>query len=1433
MQSFLANQAVAYLMKECNTEVHIKYLDTDFFETVRVKHLSISDHHNNKMVEADEARISFASLLALQNKLSFKRLSMNAPKINLRIYKDEQKSNLMQWINCFPKSETKKDVYFALQNTQINNGYFSYINENSTSEPVGKLNFQDVELSQINTKINRFELINDSIVASIEKLNFFEKSGFDVKKLNGKINIGHKTLYVANLHLNANDSKLNFPQLNFDFDHFGQFRHFTDSVKMDGEIISSLLNMSNLAYFHKPLEEISETYNLDAIIRGTVRDLKVFNANIKKKGDVPLEFSGSLSALGLPDVKNTFFDVTASQLTVNKESLEQLQLLKLANVSQLKLPQNLRLLGTVKGKGHFRGYLQGFMSQMDVSTNLGNLLTDLNFYYDSYEDKVVYDGNMSTKSFNLGKLYGVKELGRISGSANVNATGLTVDALRTELKANINWFEINGYKYRKITAKGVLEKDIFNGVAKVDDENILLDYAGDINFSDSPPHYNFIAEARHVNLDKLGFSEKPSSISANIYVDGTGSNLDNLLGKFLLSNVDYAINYKSYHLDSVNLVSLRQADNTKDISLQSDLVDADIKGDFKPSNLLGVFYNMLANVMPKKLEPKESYERPKDEVLDFRFDLKNISLFMQMFYPEIYVSRNAVIKGHYESNLNYFDLFADIDTVSFGGMTFHGIDLETYLSELYEIELDIDSVTHAEVTVPNVSLFTAVYENNFGMQLLWKDSANMSGNINGNGYWNEVGNFHFELVKSSIFSPEQHWHLTQKAVFNELDSMRFGLDGLYVTNGAQNISVKGILGHKPEDKLEIVLDSVNLKDILPVRSIDIEGVMNANATVQSIFHKPMFSGFIESDISVNKSELGHLSLRTDNTNNVSNMNIIGLLQQDGKDALSIIANYNYKSDVDPLSAKFQLKNLQIEPIHPFLPKTLKDLKGEISGNLSLIGDVSTPSFEGNLSVKNGNISISELNTSYTFDAEIEVTPDLIYTTSGYAYDKFNTQARILSASFFHEYFTDFSYEFLVAMNQPFLALNTTIQENDLFYGTAFATGMVSINYDKYNELEITVEAKSEKNTEITLPLYGAEEVSIGHFVSFVDFSDTTKIQEDKVNLSGITMNFDFIATPDAKLNLVFDDIVGDKITAYGNGSIFMEIDQYDQFKMYGQYVLEKGDYLFTLKNLINKKFTLKKGGTLNWYGDPYNAEIDVEAVYSVKASVADLFPPEERYNYNTKQDVDCYLMLSNNLFNPSIGFGIELPRSSENVRSVLRSNINTTEELNRQFFSLLLLNKFLPRQNSAVGSIGSGVTTSTSEVLTSQVSQMLNQWWEGVDIGINYESGDEMTNEEYAVALSTQLFNDKLQFSGNFGVSQNNQNRENSSLIGDVSLEYMLDEKGVFRIRAFNQSNTFDPTRNYQGNYTQGVGINYQKSFNSFNELLFWSKIRGLFGAKK
>ncbi|MFN9800481.1 MAG: translocation/assembly module TamB domain-containing protein, partial [Bacteroidota bacterium] len=301
-----------------------------------------------------------------------------------------------------------------------------------------------------------------------------------------------------------------------------------------------------------------------------------------------------------------------------------------------------------------------------------------------------------------------------------------------------------------------------------------------------------------------------------------------------------------------------------------------------------------------------------------------------------------------------------------------------------------------------------------------------------------------------------------------------------------------------------------------------------------------------------------------------------------------------------------------------------------------------------------------------------------------------------------------------------------------------------------------------------------------------------------------------------------DEAVGDVMKGKGQGHLSLEINNLSTFNMYGTVELVSGDYLFTLKNLLNKEFTVRPGGTISWFGDPFAADLNMEAIYKVSASLYDLMPDAVAQN-GQRVPVDLIMKLSGRMLNPGINFDVALPTADELTRSRVASVISTDQERNRQAFSLLVLRRFVTPPNITAdrSAFGTGVAENSTELLSSQISNWLSQISDDFNLGFNYRPGDQISNEEIALALSTQLFNERLAIAGNFGVRRGNEANQNpTNYIGDIRVEYKITRDGRIRLIVYNESNDFRTVTTQQSPYTQGVGVLYQNEFDDWEQFV-------------
>jgi hypothetical protein len=434
----------------------------------------------------------------------------------------------------------------------------------------------------------------------------------------------------------------------------------------------------------------------------------------------------------------------------------------------------------------------------------------------------------------------------------------------------------------------------------------------------------------------------------------------------------------------------------------------------------------------------------------------------------------------------------------------------------------------------------------------------------------------------------------------------------------------------------------------------------------------------------------------------------------------------------------------------------------------------------------------------------------------------------LTGQMLHNNFADWNFDILIDMEQPMLTMNTVEEQNSLYYGQAYTTGNVSI-YGYDSNLEFDIALRSEKGTTIAMPMGTSSEQEFENFIRFTSPKDTTE-KTEPLNLSGIKLNLQLEITPEAEFKIIFDESVGDLIQGSGIGNLQMNINNLATFNMYGGIEITKGSYNFTLKNLINKPFKIKPGGTISWFGDPFGGEMDIQATYENSASLYDLIQ-DPAFQNGQRVPVVLGMNMTGKIFSPGIDFSIDLPTVDQVTKSRVNAVISTDQERNRQAFALLAMRRFISPPNvTADHSSTSAIAANGTEFLSSQISSWLSQISDDFNLGFNYSPGDDISNEEIALALGTQLFNERLSLSSNFGVSRNNgastANQNATNIIGDIRIEYKITPEGKIRLVMYNESNDFRANTLQQSPYTQGVGIIYREDFDSFDE--FFDGFRNL-----
>jgi hypothetical protein len=1441
-QRKVAQQATNYLSQELNAEVHIDNIRINGLHYVKAEGVYIEDQEGDTLLYANTV-IANVKEYSIQNKLVvLNTVDLVDATVKLQKYKEQEKLNLQFLIEYFKRTEKKDEkttpFKFLADDIRLTHVNFSYNDWNVAQKSYG-IDYKHIGITDLNGVVKDLQNHQETTRFSLEKLTFNEKSGFVSENLSAFVLITPNLIEVKQLEILTPASDINANQITLSYHDYKDFRDFVNAVVMKGDIQSSQLNMKDLSYFAPVFKKMSNTVTLKGEVFGPVNELDLKHLFVGLTSNTFLSCNAEMK--GLPYLDEALFYIDINEVQTYRKDLELIDFKSLGLKNDLELPEQLNSLGVVNLSGVIDGFYNDFKMNLDIASDIGAVEADLLCSIDE-QNKLGYKGVLNTSMLALGDLSGMSDLGAISTNLKIDGKGTSLSDLNLFIEGEAPSLEFRGYHYKNIALKGDFKNSSFNGNVGMKDKNIDFSFDGIVDLNQKPVQFNFEADLQKVDLEALNLIQNRTNaiVSVNVDANGFGSNLDEFSGYVHFNDISYFENGKNYYFDSILFES---QSNTRfhSIDVFAQFAELSMRGDYSLDSLPQSLYGLGAKILPSIFTEEERTEMA-NQYFDLNLKVNDLSMLTELFYPALSVSNETKMSCEYQSNDDLLELAFQSDYVKYNNIEFRGVQLDTTrkiagFDPFYIFDLTIDTLIPVQGRfIENVEIQAKAYQDNVASAVLWgSPDSSYWGHIDVDGYVLSPHHFETEVLPSVFFAEKVgRWEI-QRIANISIDTTAIKVDNLVAHNEYQTIRLNGKVSEKPIDQLNFELGSFELSNLNNVlnngdSALMLEGVVNLSGFVSDVYNDLFFDAYSwVDDLTINKELVGDVELNS-NWNEVENrIELLGnLKREDGIQDLELVQGYYYpKKEYDNLDMILAFQETNLAFVNVFLPSTLQHLKGKLKGELLVKGELKAPQLKGDLLLDSAEVTIEMLNTTYYTNGPIKIEEDLIGLEALTVKDKFGSEA-ILIGSFFHENFKNYSYDFFAFFDAPFLVMNTNYEQNNLYYGNAFATGDVSINYEKV--LEITVNAKSEKGTNVTLPLYGSEEVVLEDFITFVDVNENE--EEYEVDLDGVNLNLSLDITEDAEIQLVFDDVVGDAMRGTGSGHIDMYIDQFYDFYMFGNYTVKEGSYLFTLRDFINKKFNVKEGGTISWYGNPYDADVNLTAIYPLKASLYDIMPESERDLYRQKVAVDCEMNLTNSLFNPNIDFNVSLPRSDENAKSILANLVSTPTEMNRQVFSLLILNKFLPRVDAVSATANSGVLgATTSEMLSNQLSNMLSNFTDDFDVGFNYRPGDEISNNEVALALSTQLLNDKLTISTNLGVSSgtNGSSTEESTnnFIGDVDVEYQLNDKGNVRVHAFNKSNEFDISSADNSANTQGVGVFYQENFSTFKEL--WCKLRNVF----
>lgn len=1437
VQNIIADQITGRLSEKLETEVSIGDIDYHLFNTFSFNNLYVEDLQKDTLLFVKKGYADFDFWGFFKGKFVFNDILLDSFLGNL-VIDTTGVSNLDFVIKAFQKPDkTKKSVpvEFNFKDIQIINSSFKLFNlQRNAHEDSTRFDGNRMIFSNINSDISVDYLKGDSLAATINSFSAREKSGLTIEHLKTQIN-GFKTGFqFPYLNVKLPNSLIAMDSVRMNYDSIANLKDIMDKVRWKANLNPSNVVLKDLAAFIPNFSSMSDPVNVQGKINGRISSFRLNDFEMHYKNSIALKANVDLN--GIPDIDETFIYADIKDFRVNKSEAQDF-------VSKLTkrpfvLPKELTKLGTVKYNGNISGFFSNLVAYGNITTDVGSLKTDILLKLDNKMRDVHYNGTIQSNSFQLGRLLANDMLGKTAFRINTKGSKLHNRSIQGTVTGSIPEIYLNKYTYQNIKVDGGYDGSGFDGFMQIDDPNLTADFNGVVDLTKKLPVFNFDLLVNHADLHALKLTEKyeGSALSFRGNTSMVGNSLDNLNGFLLVDSIRFANAGKELVMEQLLFESKVDNGNSR-FSVTSDLINGYFDGAFKYSNIPGIVANVVQTYLPS-LSGKNIVKKQQlggtGNYIDINLTVSDTKLISDVLELPVTLDGLTTINGVVDDANNALNLNVATPYLSFGRRTIQNVLLdfdnkENHLNLIARgnyIQRNVNLDFNMKAKAANDSLYTQFGWNNH-------DSIVNAGELQFNTKFKKENNLTSAMVTflpTQIILFDSIWDVHSSQVAFNPDTT-FDIRNFTVQNKQQYIMIDGIASKKPTDLVQVEMNDIDLgfiMGLLNLKPISINGKTTGTANLYGILKQPAFeANLFVKDALLNEAPVGNAYVYSgwDNTNN--ELLISGTFLE-GNDTVAL-ANGFYSLKNDSIDLIYDADKLNLGFLQRYLKTIVQDLDAKGTGTVRMYGKTKDIRFDGSVLVTDASLKVGVLNTTYSFADSIYMTDESIRFKNIKIYDEDKNQG-LLNGLITHDgSFKNMDFD--VKINaRNMMALNTKPTDNDFFYGKAYATGNVHI-FGNENAVYIDVNAASDPKTKMYISVGGADAINENDFITFVS-RDTTvtaatkPMEKPKANLN-LTLLLD--VTPEADIQLNINPQSGDMITANGNGNLRLEYDANNNLKLYGGYTIERGNYLFTLQNLLRKQFKIDQGSSITWSGNPERARLDIRAIHSLTASLYDLMSSDILTSTDrTSVPVEAILYLTDELTQPTIKFDINLPTSDETLKMQVRNLMNTEEMMNRQMVYLLLFGKFYtPDYNRSAPDFASSTSTGIS-FLTSTLSGQLNNWLSqissNISLGVNYRSSGygSTVSQEYEGEIMFQP-NNRFIINGNIGYRDDNLAK--NKIIGDVDIEYLLTENSKWRLKAYNH--TVDRYSLRAAPFIQGVGIMYKENFNNWGDL--WKNYMKIF----
>ena len=1428
-QHYLGQKTASLLTDKLGTEVKVGRVDLGFLNRLVIDDVMMQDQQGKEMLRIGRLGVRISLWDLANGKISISSAQVFGAHANFYQATPDSDPNFQFALDSLASKDTVNQTPLDLHiNSLIMRRSSVKFDKLWEPETPKQLNPAHLHIKDISAYIILKTLTPDTMNINVKKLNFEEKSGLKVDKFSMRYEGGRSYSHLHNLQIQMPGTDFNLNDVTASYQFDGN-RLLTETLNFQGEIPESHIRLSDLSCLLPSLKTFNSTLSVTSHFKGKGYDVDIPNININSStGDIDIQCDGYIHHLNKkPEWYANLQDLSLSAKTLNfiSENLRG---------QKVEVPEVVNRLGDIHLNGVVNGLsLEKVHAIQQIRSDAGNA----SVHFDMNPDQE-FSGSIETSDINLHQLLDNDRFGMLATNIRLKGS-LAKSHTRVYAEGVVNQFEYNKYLYQNIQLNGGFANNRIEGTLAINDPNINLIVEGNAQTGKENKGIDIKAAIREFSPQNTNLSEqwKDARFSADIETTLKGSDLNDSEGFLHIANFSMRGTERNYELSDLQLHTGFN-EKTHFLQLNSDFADAEIRGDFDYQTLAQSFTNFLASQMPTLPGlPKVNPDTHNNFTINAT--IRKSDWLQQMLNVPLAIRQPITLEGFVNDPMRDINLECQLPSFFYNE--------SGYQNGLIRISTPSDSLS-CNVSITklmengnhfDLSLKGQAHNNHLTSSFAWDNHAKerMSGVLNStaNFFQTQDGRqvAFIGVAPSHINVHNTLWNAEPCTISyseNELE-----INDLHIHHDNQYLMVNGIASDDEKDSIVVHLHDIDVAYILELVNFDavnFSGLATGRAQAKNIFGKQLQGNadLVVNDFKFEKGRMGTLDAHV-NWNPEKEQIDIHATADDGADAKTYIDGY-VSPGANYIDLGIKAAGTHIDFMHSFTESFLSKVEGHADGAVRLYGPLDKINLTGGL-VVNGLAHVKPTGCTYQLRNDtINLIPNEVEFVRCHIYDIHDRQG-IVTGGIHHNCLTNLTYDLYINA-QNLLAYDFPDFGDDTFYGTVYGTGDVAI-HGRSHEVVIDLDVTPEANSVFVYNAADPDAVTNQEFIHWgiknhqqqSGTSEKTPVHTPVEERSDLHINLLVNCTPNATLRLLMDSRTNDYINLRGNGVLRATWFNKGGFNMFGTYRVANGTYDVTIQNVIKKNFTFQEGGTIVFGGDPYNAALNLQAVNTVNGvSLSDL---NVGRSFSNTVRVNCLMNITGQPSQPIVEFDLDMPNVNADEKQMVRSLINSQDEMNQQVIYLLAIGRFYPQgannaeSNSNQSQTSLAMQSLLSGTLSGQINSLLksviksNDW----SFGANISTGDEgWNNAEYEGLISGRLFNNRLLINGQFGYRDNTKTA-NPSFIGDFDIRYLLFPNGNLALKVYNQTNDRYFTKSSLN--TQGIGLIIKKDFNSWRDLL-WSK---------